>query len=176
MADGKELPHMMFVNRKTTKFSLCFTPIHPVCGPVRTPISNDVHSPVSSDAAVFSDGLHHEGGPLVVGGRLDAVAVLVARRQLEPLVADLYDGCLGVEDKRVLLCLVCTGTDIFNPFSSMYSCISYPCLVKGGGDGGGAGDGGEGVLAPDGLDAADAQREVATEARVDVFAVAEIAG
>ena len=69
-----------------------------------------------------------------------------------------------------------TGTDIFNPFSSMYSCISYPCLVKGGGDGGGAGDGGEGVLAPDGLDAADAQREVATEARVDVFAVAEIAG
>ena len=85
----------MFVNRKTTKFSLCFAPIHPVCGPVRTPISNDVHSPVSSDAAVFSDGLHHEGGPLVVGGRLDAVAVLVARRQLEPLVADLYDGCLG---------------------------------------------------------------------------------
>ena len=95
----------MFVNRKTTKFSLCFTPIHPVCGPVRTPISNDVHSPVSSDAAVFSDGLHHEGGPLVVGGRLDAVAVLVARRQLEPLVADLYDGCLGVEDKKSIVML-----------------------------------------------------------------------
>ena len=44
---------------------------------------------------IFLDGLHHEGGPLVVGGRLDAVAVLVARRQLEPLVADLYDGRLG---------------------------------------------------------------------------------
>ena len=46
-------------------------------------------------AAVFSDGLHHEGGPLVVGGRLDAVAVLVARRQLQPLVADLNDCRLG---------------------------------------------------------------------------------
>ena len=59
---------------------------------------------------------------------------------------------------------------------STHFCVAYACLVKGGGDGGGAGDGGEGVLAPDGLDAADAQREVAPEARVDVLAVAETAG
>ena len=48
-----------------------------------------------------------------------------------------------------------------------------PSLVKGGGDRRRAGDGGQRVLAPDGLDAADAQRKVAPEARVDVLAVAE---
>ena len=52
----------------------------------------------------------------------------------------------------------------------------FSYLVEGGCDRSGAGDRGQGVLAPDGLDAADAQREVATEARVDVLAVAEIAG
>ena len=48
---------------------------------------------------VLSDDLRDEGGALVVGRGLDAVAVLVARRQLEPLVADLYDGRLrGIKD------------------------------------------------------------------------------
>ena len=54
-----------------------------------------------------------------------------------------------------------------NSFFSSY-------LVEGGCDRSGAGDRGQGVLAPDGLDAADAQREVATEARVNILAVAEI--
>ena len=55
-----------------------------------------------------------------------------------------------------------------NSFFSSY-------LVEGGCDRSGAGDRGQGVLAPDGLDAADAQREVAPEARVDVLAVAATA-
>ena len=59
-------------------------------------------------------------------------------------------------------------------FCELFFFSSY--LVEGGCDRSGAGDRGQGVLAPDGLDAADAQREVATEARVDILAVAEIIG
>ena len=80
---------------------------------VLSPINFGRSLPVSrfreEGRACASDGLHHEGGALVVGGRVHAVAVLEARRQLQPLVADFHDGTLQCGRTSGQFKVWCTG-------------------------------------------------------------------